>query len=221
MATPEEIREALAGIDAKVGAPASSDTIKAAIESIEAKLETRESQLTMLEKLDEAAGALGAGFDRGLATLLGLPGELINLAVQGVATAALTPLPEGFPRAPGIAEARRGLEALPGGVGATRGSERTALSRGLGVVGEIAGSSVLPSAGLLAKGAAGTGLVNQLARTAQQAPGKFALQELAGAGGAGAAIQAAREAGVDTPAGELLAGLAGAASWAAPGPSVA
>lgn len=213
MATPEEIREALAGIDAKVGAAPSTDTIKAAIEDIGERLETRDAQLTMLEQLDEAAGALGSGFNRGLATLLGLPGELVNLAMQGVATAVLAPLPEDFPRAPGIAEQRKAFEALPGGVGSTRGSERTALTRGLGVIGEIAGASVAPSAGLLAKGgAAASGLVNQIARTAQAAPGTFALQELAGAGGAGAGISIAREAGADDPTVELLAGLAGAVS---------
>lgn len=201
--------------EAEAKLPSTGGNLDAALKEAEAKLLERTEQLTMLEQLDEAAGAFGSGFNRGLAILLGLPGEIINLAVQGLMPTekqdVQIPVKTFKPmRVPGIAEARAGFEAL--GI-STQGSERTALTRGLGVAGEIAGTSVMPAAGLLAKGgAAGPGLINQFARTAQAAPGKFALQELAGAGGAAAGITTAEEAGVDSPTGQLLAGLAGAVS---------
>ncbi|MGF1623059.1 MAG: hypothetical protein ACFCUR_20930 [Rhodomicrobiaceae bacterium] len=142
---------------------------------------------------DESIGALTRGVNTGIDAMVNLPYELIR---SGAGLAGYD-LPASQPLA-----GRLNVTPEP----------RTAMGRITQAVGEVGGSSALPAAGLLAKGAsiapAAADKALPIFRQAAQAPGLAAGNEAAAAVASGLGVGGAREADLG-PAGELVAGLIG------------
>lgn len=169
----------------------------------------------------DVAGELAApfaGFNKGVDALINLPGTVLNLGARGINYGAETlgyeaPLPD------------QPFEPVRVATLANAGYEpRTAAGRVGEAIGEVAGASVLPSAGLFRAGTkvataaapSGSALtegLKNIARRSAASPGSFARNEAAAAVGGGTGVGLAREAELG-PVGEFVGGLAGA--FAAP-----
>jgi hypothetical protein len=142
----------------------------------------------------DAAKGLGYGFNEGLDATLNMLSAPIRAPINAISGAM------GYGEAiPELNAARRFNVAGP--------AETTA-GRTAQAVGEVAGGTVVPTAGLLTAGrmagAAAPGLIGQYAG----APTAAAGLDAAAAGGAGLGVAAARENDLG-PVGEMAAGLAG------------
>lgn len=153
-----------------------------------------------VDYLDETVGQFSAGVNRGIDNLINTPYNV----VRGVAGLAGYDLPEAQPLVSSIN---------------TTGAPRTVLGEISGATGEVAGSSIVPTGGIISTGArlapqaakGGNALVQgarNIAQSAAARPGVFAANEAAAAVGAGTGIGVAREAELG-PVGELVGGLAG------------
>ena len=158
----------------------------------------------------DAVGQFGQGFNRGLDAMLNLPGQLAN-AVVNVGSEAL-----GLGPAKPFEDIR-----LARRLNSDEAPQTTA-GRYAGAIGEMAGSVVLPSAGLTLKAGQVASRLPTVAETTStiprafremseqiaRRPGAAAALDVASAAGAGAAGQLARDAGAG-PLGETAATLAG------------
>jgi hypothetical protein len=149
----------------------------------------------------EVVGGLSGGFNKGIDALVNLPGSVLNLGAQALGYDA--------PFEP-VRLAQRFNVAEP---------PRTATGRVAEAVGEVAGSSVVPTGGLIAAGArAATGAaqggsavargIQGIAQRAAADPKRFAAMEGVASAGAGTGVGLAREDNAG-PIAELGAGVLG------------
>lgn len=149
----------------------------------------------------ETIGSFSKGFNEGFDALVNTPGTLMNLGAEALGyEAPFEPLK--------IAQQF-----------STDYEPRTLTGRLSRGIGEVAGGSVIPSAGILKAGSqlapkvapAGSALVEgfkDLARTSAKNPRAFAANEAAAITGAGTGVTIAREDDAG-PAGELIGGVLG------------
>lgn len=161
--------------------------------------------------IDDVANQAGQGLNAGLDSLLNTIASPIRVPINAAASA----LGYGDEVIPPIELASRVNRGFQGG----RDEAKTTAGRFAGTIGEVAGSSVLPTAGLMAAGArmapaasqGGSAVVRGLSDLAQRAaarPRNFLRLEAAGAVGAGTGIQLAREDNAG-PWAEMGAGILG------------
>ena len=150
---------------------------------------------------NEVVGGFSGGFNKGVDALINLPGSVMNLGAQALGYDA--------PFEP-VQLAQRFNVAEP---------PRTATGRVAEAVGEVAGSSVVPTGGLIAAGARAAPVAVQgssalsrgiqgLAQRAAADPKRFAAMEGVAATGAGTGVGLAREDNAG-PLAELGAGVLG------------
>lgn len=151
--------------------------------------------------IDDVANQAAQGFNRGVDALINLPGTIMNLPARALGYEAP------FEPVKVAQQFNSGDEA------------KTTAGRFAGTIGEVAGGSVLPTAGLITAGArmapaaaqGGSAVVRgltDLARRAAARPSNFARLEAAGAVGSGTGIQLAREDNTG-PLVEMGAGILG------------
>jgi hypothetical protein len=163
-----------------------------------AEFDKRTRPISMTE---EVVGGFSGGFNKGVDALINLPGTVMNLGAKALGYEA--------PFEPVSVASRFNVAPEP----------RTATGRISEAIGEVTGSSVIPQAGLLAKGARAAPLatqggnalsrgVNELAARAAANPKAFATMEGVSNVGAGTGVGVAREDNAG-PMAEFGAGILG------------
>lgn len=198
MATPEEARRALAEQEAR-NAEFARDL-----------LQEREPD-TVLRDVEEVVGSFGAGANRGIANVLGLPVDAVNFLLRmGGVPVSDTPFL-------GSESIRSGMSAI--GLISNfeglqeKGVEDVFVNRMGFRIGEETGAAAVPGGatlGLARRGVGtGSGIFGSIMQGARESPGAFAAMEGVAALGGGVGAGVAQEIFPDSPVAETIGQVAG------------
>ena len=169
----------------------------------EFRVQPATSQATPADALSDAGGQLVRGINRGVNTMLSLPGEIIGGAVNLVA--------------PGQGDRFRWNNPVSRFMASPDAAPQTELGRYADSIGQAVGASVLPMAGIAARAqqAAGPAAQTALGQIGQNivgayrtAPGAAVAADAAASVGAGIGQQMAQEGGFGA-AGQMVGGVLG------------